>query len=596
MLTRLGATGWFQLVVFLIIFLVVCYALGKHNIYWDLTSDQRYSLTEGSKQVLRELSRPVSIRFYLSEEGNQLPVVLRNYSERVENLLRSVKQYGGDNIQLVQIDPQPDTSGMESASIDGIEARSISVESEFYMGLAFSSSGGRTSIPFLDPGRDQLLEYEIINNIANVSQTSKKAVGLISSLPIMQPGRTWNVIQKISESYELVPINSKEAVPAHIDSVIVVFPYKVSSSFDNVIDSFTARGGNLIVLLDSLSHSADIFQISKTSSGVTSAWPGLEQATGITFSNDNTVVDNVFGTELDRGEGIERLNYVLSIHSEGINPEHEITQALNKLTLVSSGSIQTSNYPELNFTPLVRSTELSALRPSEQILSSGKYENTVLNNQFQADPHVHIMAALVSGRLRSFTDGKLRSKAKTSTTIVIADTDFIADPYTGWIENIQGKRVFIPANHNVALLLNSLSHLHGNASLNQARSKASQSRPLFKLSELQMHIQNRHEHKIMSLSLELDSLIKSRDNYAFKNSESSANNIYDKTFRKTIEKKDMEIRRVSTELRLENKLLQEQITSITTRIKMLNIITLPALLAIAGMIFLSFRRHRCRTT
>lgn len=583
-----------KVVFYLALFAVVCFSVGKINVRWDVTQDQRYSLTDGSKALLGTLPRQVTLRYYLSERDNTLPIMLRNYSERIESLLYSVEKAGKGKVNVVRMDPQPNTGALESATIDGIEARSLSSDTNFFMGLSFSSAGGRAVIPFLDPNREQLAEYEIVSQIEKVAQLSKIRVGLISSLPIMQNGRNWNVIKKISETYDIIAVDSKTRIPDDINSVIVVFPHSVSNSFDGIINDFTARGGSLIVLMDSLSHSAEIFQVAKSQSGVISKWAGIERATGLKFSDNNTVLDMAFSSELDRGEGAERLSYVLSINLAGINSEHTITQPLTNLAFVSSGAFQGNAHDELTFTSLLRSTELSKLEPSENILVAGKYENTQLNNAFQADAEIYDMAVIVEGKLRSFTNGSVRPNSKDSKIILIADTDFIADPYTGWTETIQGKKVFFPANHNVALILNSLGYMHGNTALNSARSKSNRSRPLIKLSSLEMDLQKKYKPRMNELSARLNWLLNTGNNHHFDGNTMKPNNVINKSFRQGVENREAEIIQVDAELRALTRGLKEDTTALKTRIKMLNVIIVPALVLICGIFILARRRHRSR--
>ena len=52
----------------------------------DLTEERLFTLSEGTKQILRKLDTPVQIRYYVTQ-GKDMPVALKIYAQRVEDLL-----------------------------------------------------------------------------------------------------------------------------------------------------------------------------------------------------------------------------------------------------------------------------------------------------------------------------------------------------------------------------------------------------------------------------------------------------------------------------------------------------------------------------
>ena len=53
----------------------------------DLTENQVYSLSGGSKQVLAEIDEPINLYFFFSDKSSKNMTSLRNYANRVESLL-----------------------------------------------------------------------------------------------------------------------------------------------------------------------------------------------------------------------------------------------------------------------------------------------------------------------------------------------------------------------------------------------------------------------------------------------------------------------------------------------------------------------------
>src|SRR5258707_4739786 len=113
-----------------------------------------------------------------------MPVELKTYAQRVEDLLGEYKKVSPKNIQIKKFDPQPDSDAEDSANLDGIEGQQINIGEKIYMGLAFSMLDSKTALPFVDPRRERLLEYDITRAIANVTTTDKQIIGVMSALPV----------------------------------------------------------------------------------------------------------------------------------------------------------------------------------------------------------------------------------------------------------------------------------------------------------------------------------------------------------------------------------------------------------------------------
>src|SRR5258708_20395698 len=69
----------------------------------DLTDGKLYTLSDGTKKVLRNLQTPVKVKLYISQ-GEGVPVPLRGFAQRVEDLLRELKSAAASNPF-----PQPST-------------------------------------------------------------------------------------------------------------------------------------------------------------------------------------------------------------------------------------------------------------------------------------------------------------------------------------------------------------------------------------------------------------------------------------------------------------------------------------------------------
>src|SRR5215216_4050408 len=61
----------------------------------DLTEERLYTLSPGTRAILKKLDSPVEIRFYYTQRENQMPAPLRNYARHIEDLLSEFRQASG---------------------------------------------------------------------------------------------------------------------------------------------------------------------------------------------------------------------------------------------------------------------------------------------------------------------------------------------------------------------------------------------------------------------------------------------------------------------------------------------------------------------
>ena len=60
----------------------------------DLTKDRLYTLSSGTKKLMSGLDRDVTLKFYFSRSAAGLPVRLKQYAQRIQDLLREYERLG----------------------------------------------------------------------------------------------------------------------------------------------------------------------------------------------------------------------------------------------------------------------------------------------------------------------------------------------------------------------------------------------------------------------------------------------------------------------------------------------------------------------
>jgi len=106
----------------LLIVLVINFIVGAFKQRIDLTQEKLYTLSDGTKKILRGLDPKdkLEIRFYFSQGEKEMETGLKTYAQHVEDLLAEYKKASGGKIQIKKLNPKPDTDAEDSAHLDGI--------------------------------------------------------------------------------------------------------------------------------------------------------------------------------------------------------------------------------------------------------------------------------------------------------------------------------------------------------------------------------------------------------------------------------------------------------------------------------------------
>src|SRR6516225_1307892 len=81
----------------------------------DLTKERAFTLSPGTRAILKKLDTPIKIRFYSSQgEPSADTVFLRTYSKHVEDLLAEYKQASQGKVTIEKYDRQPDSDAEDS--------------------------------------------------------------------------------------------------------------------------------------------------------------------------------------------------------------------------------------------------------------------------------------------------------------------------------------------------------------------------------------------------------------------------------------------------------------------------------------------------
>jgi gliding-associated putative ABC transporter substrate-binding component GldG len=255
MKTKLTVTGISSVVVVAVILIVL--NLISVNVFGrvDLSEGKIYSLSQSSKDIVRNLDDRVTIKCYFSDD---IPQPYNANARYLKDQLAEYKAYAGGNLNYVFIDPSKEGKEDEARSyrIPPVPINTFSKDKlemkQVYMGLAILYEDRNEVIPVVQDVNS--LEYEITRAIKRLASGTTPKVGFVTGDGELSLDKDLTYINKtVGQEYELVPVNLRmsASVPKDIVTLYVMGPKQKLSDWElYLLDQFLMRGGKLGILLD----------------------------------------------------------------------------------------------------------------------------------------------------------------------------------------------------------------------------------------------------------------------------------------------------------------------------------------------------------
>ena len=597
----------------------------------DLTQGKIYTLSDGTKNILKKLDSPVEIRFYYSAKEARMPSPLKTYARRVEDLLNEFRQASHGNIEIKKYDPEPDSDAEDLANLDGIEGKMLPTGEKIYLGLAVSLDPQKAALPFLAPDREKLLEYDLARAISQVFATNKPIIGVMSALPVMgaamnpmmmrmgQPGQdSWAFITELKRDFEVktVPPES-EKIDDDIKVLMVIHPKDLKDTAQYAIDQFIMRGGKLIACLDPMS----LADQQKQQNPMMPAMPGgasnlekLLKAWGLTFETSKVVADMNYARKLQtRGNQVEIVPTLLFLTDQAINKEDVVTSQTDELLFVFPGVFTGTPVSGLKQTVLLKTSKQSQL--VEPFLANMSPSKIV--DDFKASDTQYNLAVRLEGKFKTaFPEGKPEApktgdekkddakpedKAKDSlketkgdnAVLLIGDTDWLSDQFSVQIQNFFGQKIIQPRNSNLALVQNVVEQFSGDQNLIGVRSRATLNRPFTVVQKMQSEANARYQAEIAKLQKEVEE-VNQKVNELQGKKEAGQRFVLSKEQQEEIEKFKQKRADANKKLKSVRRSLQVEIDSLQNRLKWGNILAVPLAVVVIGLVLAGVRKNKTR--
>src|SRR3954468_1129046 len=485
----------------------------------DLTDGRLYTLSDGTKKILRNLQAPVKVKLYVSQ-GESVPVPLRSFAQRVEDLVREFKSVAGPNLVIERYNPRPDSEEEDAAQLDGIESQQLVTGEQFYLGATVSQLERKQTLASISPQRERLLEYDLVRAVARVATTERPRIGLMAGLPVLgekfnpftrQSSDPWVLATELKREFDVkeVPISAKE-IDKDLNVLLLIHPRDLQPEQEYALDQFVLRGGKLIAFVDPYAY----FDQSPQMPGVppmpsSSSLPTLFKAWGVEYDSNKVISDVVFGS----GGGARYTPTVLSLNRTALSRDDVVTGSIETLLYAFGGAFQLKAVDGLKATDLVHSSPNSMLVDNADATKSGDQAT----RSFKPSGNPLPLAVRLTGKFKTaFPEGlkgdkdkpvagtpALRESGNDNSVILVADVDMLADGAAVDIQDVFGRKVVVPSNGNLALALGMVEQFASGNDLISLRSRATAFRPLTVVRELEAEAQKQYFGKIQVLEDEL---------------------------------------------------------------------------------------------
>lgn len=481
---------------------------------FDLTSEKRYTLSESSRKLLKNLDDVVYIKVYLQGDFNPNFTRLKN---ETKELLDEFRAYSNNNLEYELINPLDNPSKEETDKIEKqlydkgimpeqiVDRSSQKVSETFIWPGAIITYKGKESVWQIYKRQlgfeaeqsinnsVQELEYGLTNAIRKTTLLKKPEVLFVEGHDELDTIRGADFMRAVAEYYNVsrVNINHKLYSFKGADAIVIAQPDSMFDEKDKfIIDQFVMHGGKVLWMIDPVYVNRDTL----TTRGYSLGFKNELNLDDILFKYgvrlNPVLVQDLQSAQVPVNVGFKQgqpdfkpfyWNYyplILPSSNHPIVKNLDLirTEYIGTLDTVFTRDVtktillQTSKYTKTQPTPVRILAAQVKLKPQEsQYTNSFQNIACLLEGQFESNYKNRITTRILEDSLFDF-----KAKSPPTKMIVIADGDIAKNEYqraTGMIYPVGYDMYTKQQFANKTFLLNCMNYLLDDEGLLQLRSR-----------------------------------------------------------------------------------------------------------------------------
>ena len=593
----------------------------------DLTQQRIYTLSAGTRKIVAGLKQPITLRlFYSRQLGAQVPVY-GTYADRVREMLRDYAAIANGNIKLEFYDPEPFSDIEDRAMGFGLQGVPMDrTGTQVYFGLAGTNLlDDQRTVPFFQPERERFLEYDLTRLIHELSNPKLPVIGVMTSLPLdgdqrsmmmrQQPGAgPWVSMLQLRQAFSVKTIAlDAMAIPDDVTVLLLAHAQHLNESALYAIDQFVMRGGKLMALVDPKSEmeSSTTDQTGAPVVDVSSDLKKLFDAWGVEY-DPSRVVGDLNGAwrvrTSNQSDRVQAVDYVpwFNIREAGIARDDPALADLTQISVAAPGALAKKDGADIEFTPLLSTSEQSGTIALDDLQVTPDPAKVLAN--FKPDGKRRVIAARVRGTLKSafaapppLPEGKKRpdnfpahkpqSDAPVS-MVLMADSDIMADRFWVRVQDFFGQQQATPFSDNGAAVLNLTGTLAGSDDLVGLRGRRSSLRPFEVVDDMQRRAETQYRKTEQDLQAHLAETEKKLTDLRTGAGDQTKAAVITPEQRAAIDDLQRDVVATRGKLRGVQLELRREIDGLEMRMRLFNIVLVPAALAVVALGLGLLRRAR----
>ncbi|MCB1521259.1 MAG: Gldg family protein [Hyphomicrobiaceae bacterium] len=460
----------------------------------DFTAEREFTLHPETRDVARRADPRTRIDLFWSGPRPDIPVAIRTHAERARNLLRRFASQSSGRVKVIEHAVEPDTEEEDRAASLGVQSIALSEGGNFVLGAVFEAGDRRVVIPYFNPDRASVLEYDVASTVSAMARKAPAKIGIVSSL--LSPRNTsvpregLSILEELKRQYDVAIIpHFADALPDGLDALIVFDATILKPSMLYAIDQHVMAGRGLIAMMDP-------FVRFNTGSNVAVEEPGEEindlsdviARYGVRFLSADVIGDPALASTVGAGDQRFQYPFWLRVRRENLSSANQATAGLNELAFAEPGALDITGV--VGAEALVQTTARAGAVSRSEFKDANPQE---LAARIAPGGGSRVLMAALTGPYKSaFTELPSGAKPsaphtesqKSARVFVVADVDWLFDPLTVQSVAMEGRQVARPLNDNIAALLNLAEAATGGAGLTGIRSRGRLNRPFTRVSAL----------------------------------------------------------------------------------------------------------------
>ena len=559
----------------------------------DLTRDHLYTLSPGTRDILDHLDQPLDLTLYFSDRASHSLPQLRAYHQRVVNMLQEVVRHSHGRVHLDQIDPLPFSEDEDRATAAGLTSvRGEGTGEAIFFGLAGrnANSGRSASIPFFLFAKERFLEYDVAKLLYELSTAHKPHVAIYSGLPIWgdtdADGNTtpaWTALQQVQQLFDVQRLDAASLAKIGTDTSVLVLiqPTGLSETDVKAIDRYVQHGGRLLAFVD---------PDSEVDGGEPSDLPKLFQAWGVAFDPKRVLLDRSRALSVQSpvtGAPV-RHPAVLGLTGEDFNRRDPVTRMLSVIDVSSTGIFQLLPRAAVRLDPLIQSTTDAMLVPAGRVREA--LDPSTLYEGYKPDGEHYAIAVRLRGELAPAFAADASPGARKPEVILVGDTDLLSDRL--WVQPSpsMGQTLMSPFANNGDFFVNAIDDLAGPSDLIAIRGRAIAERKFTRVDALRRQADEKFKAKQLQLQAELNDT----EQHLAELKQAAHGRSRTAAQKAAVEQFMQRKLAIRSELRAVQRSLDADIERLSMLLKFIDILLMPILVALAGLIFGLLRTRRRR--